>query len=123
MARLSDEELIRIVTVEAEEYTQVALDVAKAEIEARGINSTALQPLDSGREEQSNGTKIVPALGQYGLICHACGGQLRSGTLVAEKELTIIFADNKEERFIRVEACRRCGQLALTVDYETAVGR
>jgi len=48
---------------------------------------------------------------------------LRPGTLVAEKELTIIFSDNREERFVRVMACVQCGSLSLSADYDTDVER
>jgi hypothetical protein len=46
---------------------------------------------------------------------------LRPGTLVAEKELTIIFSDNHEERFIRVLACNRCLQVSMVVDPDTVI--
>ena len=123
MAGLSDEELLRMVTVDAEEYRPEALDFAKAELKARNIDFAAPQVVGSGGQKNSDDReeKVLPALGKHALICPACGGQLRSGILVAEKELTIIFTDNKEERFVRVDACRQCGQLALTVDYEIAV--
>jgi hypothetical protein len=41
--------------------------------------------------------------------------------MVAEKELTIVFADNREERFVKVIACSRCGDISLAADYSTDV--
>ena len=46
---------------------------------------------------------------------------MRPGTLIAEKEMTIIFTDNREERFVRVSACTQCARLSLAVDYESDV--
>jgi hypothetical protein len=48
---------------------------------------------------------------------------LRAATLVAEKELTVIFSDNREERFVRVMACAQCGQITLIADYENEVAQ
>ncbi len=128
MAQLSDEELLKLVTVETEDYRQEALEHAKAELMERGIDfARAAGEPDSGREDSlltdplhlfsSPGFTGAP-LDASGLVCLACGGQMREGTLVTEKQLTIIFADNKEERFVRVDACSRCGLLSLVVDYE-----
>jgi len=122
MARLSDDELLRIVTVDAEQYRPEALDFAKAEFKTRDIDFADPQVVPSPEQNSDDSEESAPlTVGKHRLTCLACGGQMRSGVLVAEKELSIIFTDNKEERFVRVDACRQCGQIALTVDYETSV--
>jgi hypothetical protein len=81
------------------------------------------QPEESSESESSESETEEAAAGLPGSACMVCGGRLRSGRIVAEKESTIIFDDNQEERFITARACIRCGNVALVVDYETDVGR
>jgi hypothetical protein len=118
---LSDEELIEMVTVSAGDYRQEATDYAKAELTKRGIDFSAaaesagespatLEPFPTSPESNPNAS-----------TCAICGGELRAGTLVGEKELTIVFSDNREERFIKVNACVRCGHLSLVADFDTSV--
>src|SRR2546428_13595091 len=78
------------------------------------------EPASDSRTETNEGG-AEPSLDAHGLVCLSCGGPMRSGTLVAEKELTIVFADNQEERFVRVNACSACGQLSLVADYKIDV--
>jgi hypothetical protein len=118
----SDEELIEMVTVGSSDYREEALNYARAELQNRGVKWS--EGADS--ETEALETKQVPeprestdGLPRSG--CSMCGGSLRVGTLVAEKELTIIFSDNHEERFVRVTACVQCGQVSLIVDYEVEV--
>ena len=107
------------------EYRQDALDIAKAELKWRRVEI----PKPEEPEEISNPVSGDPLLGRIGSareelpesVCLICGGRLRAGSLVAEKELTIVFSDNHEERFIRVNACTQCGQLSLVVDFATDV--
>src|SRR5437867_400631 len=119
IAQLSDEELLAMVTIESGDYRPEALDYAKAELTARGIDAAKAS---AGKTESSD-EPAEPPLDGHGLICLSCGGQMRPGTLVAEKELTIVFPDNHEERFVKVNACTQCGQLSLVADYETDVQR
>jgi hypothetical protein len=116
--RLSDDQLLQMVTIDAAEYRKEALDLAKAELEARGIDRTKrpAEVVEGELVDKDDGSSSLDLRG----VCQTCGGLMRQGTLVAEKELTIIFAD-KEERFVRVAACSQCGQLALTVDYDNEV--
>ena len=53
--------------------------------------------------------------------CSVCGGRRRRGSLYSESELTIIFEDDDEERFIQTLVCRSCGVVTLDADYETDV--
>jgi hypothetical protein len=120
---LSDEQLIEMVTVAAGDYRQEALDFAKAELNSRGVDWSNIKPEEAQPEESSESVAEEPAAGLPGSACVVCGAQLRLGRIVAEKESTIIFDDNQEERFITARACIRCGNVALIVDYETDVER
>ena len=112
ISKLTDEQLIEMVTTDAGDYRREALDYAKTELRSRGVAWS--QP---EAEEEA-----LPPVGPTKFKCPVCGGALRPGTLVAEKELTIVF-DNHEERFIRAMACAQCGQLSMVVDYDTDVER
>ena len=119
ISKLSDEQLLEMVSAKSNEYREEALYFAKAELTARRIVFS-----NPAVTEAEPGTKsMAPSLDPHGLMrtCLSCGGQVRYGALVAEKELTIIFADNSEERFVRVSACSQCGQVSLVADYETEV--
>ena len=113
---LLDEQLMEMVTTRASDYRQEALDFAKAELTARGIDWNAVST-----DEPEAAAPSTPELDSSGVICLNCGGPLRFATLVAEKEVTIIFSDNHEERFVKVSACRKCGQVSLLADFDTEV--
>ena len=126
LVKLSDEQLIEMVLAPPGEYRQDALDIAKAELKWRHVE------IPKQEEEPEAITESVsddPLLGRVGPprervtenVCMVCGGPLRPGTLVAEKEVTVVFSDNHEERFVRMNACTQCGQLSLVVDFETDV--
>lgn len=125
--KLSDEQLIEMVLAPAGEYRQDALDIAKAELKWRRVEIPEREPEKPEAVTESVSDALL--LGRPGRLregpaenaCLICGGSLRSGTVVAEKEVTIVFSDNHEERFIRVNACTQCGQLSLVVDFETDV--
>src|SRR5262249_14355275 len=122
ISKLSDDELIQMVTVDAGDYRQEALDYAKAELKYRRVDwsdAKSLSPEEAETAEHSESEHAEAAAAPAGPMCGSCGGSLRAGTLVAEKELTIIFSDNREERFVRVMACTQCGQLSLSADYDT----
>src|SRR5262245_62742989 len=97
---LSDDQLIEMVTVAAGDYRPEALDFAKAELESRGVEWSNVQPREAQPEDSTESETEQPAAGLPGSACVVCGAQLRSGRIVAEKESTIIFDDNQEERFI-----------------------
>ena len=117
ITQLSDEELLEMVTVESSDYREEALGYTRAELSARGIDFTRA----SAEGTESSDEPVASPLDSHGLICLGCGGQMRSGTLVAEKELSIVFVDNHEERFVKVNACTQCGLLSLVADYQTDV--
>ncbi len=125
LIKLSDEQLIEMVLAPPGEYRQDALDIAKAELKWRNVEIPKQEEpeaiTDSVSDDSLQGPpgrerEVVPES-----VCLMCGGPLRPGTLVAEKEVTVVFSDNHEERFVRVNVCARCGQLSLVVDFETDV--
>ena len=126
LIKLSDEQLIDIVQAEPGEYRQEAIDIAKAELKWRkveipdpeeDVEAGVVVPISSDPISHfSRAPRVAPVE-----VCMICGSTMRQGTLVAEKELTIVFADNQEERFVKVNACTRCGQVSLIVDFETDV--
>jgi hypothetical protein len=122
LIKYSDEQLIEIVLAPPGDYRQDAIDIAKTELKWRKVEI----PEPDEPEEQP----AAPApMGRFrgvrestpGNGCVFCGGPLTPGTLVAEKELTVVFSDNHEERFVKVNVCTWCRQLSLVVDFETDV--
>jgi len=121
LAALSDEKLVRMVTEEAADYRKDALDFAKAELRSRGVDFSL--PDDENETKSDANESLDPLRSGRRGGCPSCGGPLRAGTLIGEKEVTIIFSDNKEERFVLLSVCSRCGLVSLAVDLETEVGR
>src|SRR5262245_16780114 len=113
ISQLSDEQLIEMLTVSAADYRKEALDYAKAEFNRRRLELPSETPEVPESEPTDAAIPLEPAATDLTTKCPICGGRLRAGTLVAEKELTIVFSDNQEERFIRSLACVRCGQVYL----------
>jgi len=109
--QLSDDELLQMITEDAAEYREEAIGLARVELRTRGID-TATSPAEIMKEAAPS-----DASEPRGLVCVGCGGKMRSGKLFAERELSVIFDDNREERFVSVLACGQCGQLSLNVDY------
>jgi hypothetical protein len=113
---MSDRELLQIVEVDYADYRKEALDCVEAELGKRMIPFRKPElDADEAKDEDS----IVPA--KRDVVCGNCGGVMRSGLLFSEKELTILFSDNNEERFVRAFACTACGDVRLTVDLESEV--
>jgi len=118
---LTDDQLLEMVTVGAGDYRKEALDYAHAEIAERGLDLS--EPGDQTEEtaEAETVREDNTRLDSRGLACLNCGGQMLAGTLVAEKEMTIIFDRSRVEWFVRALACGKCGQLSLVVDLQTDV--
>jgi hypothetical protein len=124
ISQLSDDELIEMVTVSAHDYREEAVCFAKAELRRRDVDWSGLSAANTEDETERVVESEPPAQelpGGRSTRCLVCGGRLRPGTLVAEKELTIIFDDNREERFLRVTACVQCGLVSLVADFDTPV--
>jgi len=114
--QMSDDELIRMVGDEADQYRDDVLQYAEAELAARGIE------LEEDEPDQQVGAVISDRkLEESLLTCAVCSSRMRAGALFAQKEVTILFNDNNEERFVEVLACSNCGQVRFLVDYDTDV--
>ena len=108
--QMSDFELRQIVEVDHADYRPEALEFAKAELAQRRVSFEA--PEDDADDSEPSWADVP---------CGNCGGAMRSGLLFSDKELTILFTDNNEERFVHAFACPSCGVLRLAVDLETDV--
>lgn len=120
IALLSDSALLKIVGAERAQYREDVITFAEAELEAREISfedvvrkATISSPAE--RESETASLEVAER------PCLNCGKPVRPGNLYADSELTIVFADNQEERFVTVQACPMCGFVRLMVDYETDV--
>ena len=116
---LSDHELLNIVEVEFDDYRQEAIDFAKAELTGRGIKFEEPSSEPVAESFQNEVEAVAPV--RRVVACASCGGQTRFGLLLAESEITIIFSDTDEQRFVEAYACLRCGRVQLMVDLETDV--
>jgi len=116
ISQMSDRELLQVVEVDYADYRKEALEFAETELAKRSIpfEKPELDP-----DEDEDDDSIAPAGSTE--PCWNCGGSMRSGLLFSEKELTILFADSNEERFVQAFACTVCGDVRLTVDLETEV--
>jgi hypothetical protein len=120
ISQMSDRELLRIVEVEYNDYRAEALEFAKAELRKRSIPFEEPVPeLDEG-EQESEDTDSTDPIRNIG-PCPECGGVMRSGLLFADKELTMLFNDDNEERFVQAFACKACGAVRLALDLKTEV--
>jgi hypothetical protein len=117
IAKLSDDELVKIVCEDYADYREEALQFAEAELAARGIQ------IEDETEEGAEGKTAESETIITGKtpVCQICNGEMRSGVLFAGKEVTVFFSDTNEERFVEVLACTQCGQVKMVVDYDTDV--
>lgn len=116
-SQMSDEELLKIVCEDYEDYHDTALRIAEEELNKRGVY------LEDENESNKDGATFQQenVNGEAQATCAVCRGKMRVGSLFASKEVTILFPDENEERFVDVLACEQCGQIKLVVDYETDV--
>jgi len=130
IAGLSTEELLNMVGVEYKDYRPEALQFAMGELDRRGVqyrsplksatlpySNDGLAADDEEEDEDEEGSDDKPAPP----ICKECGAEARLAYLFTDRELTVLFADNSEERFVEVHACKKCGHVSLEIDYETEV--
>jgi len=118
ISQMSDRELLRIVEVEYNDYRKEALEFAEQELHKRSVPFEKSEPaLESADAEVADSIDPVRSIAP----CRECGGVMRSGMLFADKELTLLFSDNNEERFVQAFACKTCGAVRLAVDLETEV--
>lgn len=116
---MSNEELLKIVTVERNDYRREAIDFATSELQTRGVRFDAGADIEDDKEESD--APDVMLSGKSLPPCELCGGAMRAGQMFADRELTIFFPDEDEERFIQAVACNDCGRLRLLVDFETEI--
>jgi len=117
---MSNEDLLKIVTVERGDYRREAIDFATGELQARGVPFEPGDDIEDDDDEESDAADATIS-GKDLLPCELCGGAMRVGQMFADRELTIFFADDDEERFVQAVACNDCGHLRLLVDFETDV--
>ena len=60
MAALSDDELLRVITVQAQEYRKEALDLAWAELGRRGIQAPSPQEIETIQEQSAEERRNAP---------------------------------------------------------------
>src|SRR5437762_2702944 len=87
ISQMSDDELLQIVEVESDDYREEAVGFAKAELEKRNIPYDLTKPAEPTAAEDS--VSVAYTKGDW--PCEVCGGAMRSGSLFADKELTILF--------------------------------
>ena len=122
LSKMSDDELIRMVCEEYNDYREEALRIAEVELAQRGIYlEDADAPTAGVMSTPSESGSAVRVSNRTTLDCRTGSGELRSGYLFAQKEIVVLFSDNNEERFLDVLACKQCGRVQLMVDYETDV--
>lgn len=124
LSKLSDEELEQMVTVDADDYVPAAIDLARRELEARGVTIGEKAAVGEAPEEE-DAEEALPAGEHHAnpplLPCPVCNGPVRAATLVGKDEIIAEFRDNNERRFVDVFACTKCGEARLVVDLETIV--
>jgi len=117
ISQMSDNELLEIVEVEYDDYRKEAVEFAEGELAKRNVPFER-PVLDADEDEDDEDESMPPGIDQP---CGNCGGTMRSGLLFADKELTILFSDNNEERFVNAYACSNCGDVRLIADLNTDV--
>ncbi len=123
ISALSDDQLLRMVYDEADQYRPEALEVAEEEVERRGLAAEGATVEEASRPNAAEDPdEAAGALhSQQGLLCATCGSGLRPALLVGESQVVAIFEDNREQRFVRAFVCPKCGTADLFVDFETDV--
>jgi hypothetical protein len=116
ISQMSDRELLQIVEVEYNDYRREALEFAQEELQKRSLPFEKPEPAPDDAEDAAS---IDPV--KTNVPCRECGGVMRSGLLFADKELTMLFNDDNEERFVHSFACMACGAVRLAIDLETEV--
>lgn len=122
ISQMSDGELLRIVGPDRNDYVEEAIGYAVRELKIRNIPFDE-EPLNAARASDLEDDESAEESESEMPTCDVCGGELREGWLMTERELTIFFPESDEERFIRALACKDCGELRLVVDFQTDVQR
>ncbi len=120
ITNMTNEELLKIVTVDRRDYRREAIEFATSELHARGVRRDPGVDIEDDDDEQ-NDAAVATTSGKRSPPCQHCGGETRVGQMFADRELTIFFPDDDEERFVQAVACDDCGHLRLVVDLETEI--
>jgi hypothetical protein len=118
ISSLSDEELLNIVEVERDDYRKEAIDFARDELTTRGIGFQGADNEEEVDDEQTTDSEMDTS---WATTCERCGGKTRPGMLLEDKEITILFTDKDEHRFLELYACSQCGNVQFAVDFDTDV--
>ena len=118
LSQMSDRELLKIVEEEYDDYRREAIEFAQEELTKRNVpfESPVLE-----NDDDEEDVDVAAVVTESSVSCSNCCGKMRSALLLTDKELTILFQDNNEERFLQVWACTSCGEVRLTVDLVTDV--
>jgi hypothetical protein len=118
LSQMSDRELLKIVEEEYDDYRREAIEFAEEELTKRNV---PFESPELENDEDDEDIEVASVVTESNIPCSNCGGKMRAGLLLTDKELTILFQDNNEERFLQVWACTSCGNVRLTVDLATDV--
>ena len=121
---MSNEELLSIVTVERGDYRREAIAFATSELKTRGVPFDPSDDIEDDEDDDDDDHDDDTAgtiSGKSFSPCELCGGAMRVGQLFADRELTIFFPDDDEDRFVQAVTCNDCGHIRLLVDFETDI--
>jgi hypothetical protein len=116
MRQLSTQELVQVLTDDAGDYVDAALEIARNELKSRG----AKVPEEPGIDEASP-DEVANAYKSRDTKCHDCGGSLRYAGLHSSTEIVLAFADTHELRYLEVDVCTKCRKVTLRADLETEI--
>src|SRR5713101_5746219 len=87
ISQMSDDQLLRIVEVEYADYRKEAIEFVEAELAKRSMpfQKRSHEQIDSDEDEETD--SVISAT--INAPCENCGGAMRSGSLFADKELTL----------------------------------
>jgi hypothetical protein len=119
ISQMSDQQLLQIVEVEYKDYRKEAIEFAEAELTKRSMPFQKPGDKLNYSDEDEETDSVISA--RSDVACGNCGGKMRSASLFAEHELTILFSDSNEERFVQAFVCTACGDVRLVADLQTDV--
>lgn len=128
ISQMSDGELLRIVGPDRNDYVEEAIEFAVRELRIRNIPfeqqpRSTTPAITSADETVSTDDESMGGEVEVVQPCDVCRGPMRAGTLFADGEVTMLFQDTEEERFVRAFACSNCGEVRLVVDFQTDIER
>src|SRR6267142_5530516 len=113
ISQMSDQQLVRIVEVEYDDYRKEAVEFAETELQKRNVPFEKPEP---GQSESEQAESAAPSART--MRCPNCSSMMRAAILFADKELTLVFTDDNQERFVQAFGCTACGEVRLALDLE-----